>query len=209
MNPSGIRPLRIVVFPVLAAALLTGNCTDTAQGEVSAWAPFAAAVLAGALVLATGAALLLAGSRLSIDVWSLVAASTLAGMLLAVHADAGSDSVGGFFLMLALVAIASSVFFGYFFGQRLTPGKGVIMGVVVALTVFVGQGLLVWAYLLSADVCIAVMGNTCSNLDPIKWAQFAAMVALFPSAVALIPALVASFIGRSKGPVHAKGEPSE
>ena len=199
MKPSLLRSFRLLFLPVLGAAALSGNCTAIAQGEVADWVPFAAAALAGGLALVFGVLLWFAGLRPDFSIWSTVTASASIGMLLAVLMVASSNSLGVFFVPLTLSSLAAGVLSGYPIGNKLGSGRGLAVAILAALAVLGGQGLLFLAYFLSADVCIAIMGNTCDNLDPIKWVRFGAMVAMFPSAVAVVPALAAAFLARGAG----------
>ena len=107
------------------------------------------------------------------------------GMLLAVQAGGTANSIGAFFLVLVFTIVAAGFALAMLIGRSLGALWGSALVFVGCVSTIVGHGLIVWAYLLSADVCIAMMGNTCQNPDPIKWVRFSLLVSAASSGVAL------------------------
>ena len=107
------------------------------------------------------------------------------GMLLAVQAGGGANSIGAFSFVLVFTVVAAGLALAILVGRSLGALWGFALVFLGCVSAIVGHGIIVWAYFLSADVCIAMMGNTCNNLDPIKWVWFALLVSAASSGVAL------------------------
>ena len=180
----------LLLFPVVSAALLTGTCTATAPGEVSGWAPAVGGLLAGAVLIHVSVLVLwVARTSWSVVVFAIVSGSSAMGMLLGVQAGGAANSIGAFFFVLVFTMLVAGFALAMLIGRSLGALWGSALVFVGCVSTIVGHGLMVWAYFLSADVCIAIMGNTCQNPDPIKWVRFSLLVSASSSGVAL-PATV-------------------
>ena len=191
----------LLLFPALSATLLVGDCTaNFAPGGVDPWVPVAAASVATSSVLLVGVLLVgLLRAGITLTLWSFVSGSTCLGMVAAVRAAGSSDSIAAFFVVNLLVAFGVCVAAGILTSREgLTLGRVVVVAFVSLVAVLLGQGVLVWAYFASADVCIAMMGNTCSNPDPFLWVRFSVMAGSGTSFAAFLPALAMLLLNRHR-----------
>ena len=191
----------LLLLPALSAALLAGDCSaNYAPGGVDLWVPMAAALVAIFSALLAGILLVLfLRAGIWLGLWSLVTGATCFGMVTAVRAAGSSDSIAAFFVLNLLVALGVGVTCGILASRAgLSSGRVFVVALLSLVAALLGQGALIWAYLASADVCIAMMGNTCSNPDPFLWVRFSLIVGFGPSLTAALPALAMWLLSRKR-----------